>query len=59
MTKELARILLKWLVVGALFSAIGLSGWSSELGAGGAAHFLRDGIGARARGMGGKKGRQG
>ena len=53
MTGELACLLLKRFSLAILLLAGGLSGWSGELGAGDAAHFLRLGLGARARGMGG------
>ncbi len=47
-------VLLK-LVTIAMFSCCTLAilGWAQELGAGDAAHFLREGIGARARALGG------
>jgi len=41
------------LIIGILLFLLAYPGFGSELGAGDAAHFLRSGIGARARGMGG------
>jgi len=52
-TNRTPRRFLNWLVLVALVLVPGFSGWGSEPSAGDAAHFLRDGIGARARGMGG------